>query len=53
MVKKAKKYLMPSGYGGLLYFEEEPEAKIKLKVEHVIYISIAIGLLILFLRFLI
>ena len=53
MVKKAKKYLMPAGYGGLLYFEEEPESKIKLKVEHVIYISIAVGLLILILRFLI
>ncbi|MEM5828528.1 MAG: hypothetical protein QW197_03465 [Candidatus Aenigmatarchaeota archaeon] len=53
MVKKAKKYLMPSGYGGLLYLEEEADSKIKLKIEHVIYLSIAIGILFLLLRFIV
>ncbi|MEM0476692.1 MAG: hypothetical protein QW367_03620 [Candidatus Aenigmatarchaeota archaeon] len=53
MVKKAKKYLMPAGYGGLIHLEEEPESKIKLKIEQVIIISVLIGILILILRFII
>ncbi|MEM0243296.1 MAG: hypothetical protein QXS69_01285 [Candidatus Aenigmatarchaeota archaeon] len=52
MVKKPKKYMMPSGYGGLMFLEEEPEAKIKIKAEHIIIISVLIGTLVLLLRIL-
>lgn len=50
MVKKQKKYLIPSGYGGLLYFDEEIESRIKLKIEHVVIISLIVGISILLLR---
>jgi preprotein translocase subunit Sec61beta len=53
MVRKAKKYLLPMIFGGVYGFEEEEEAKIKIKPEHAILISFGIGTLILLLRFLI
>jgi preprotein translocase subunit Sec61beta len=51
MVRKAKKYLLPMIYGGVYGFEEEEDAKIKIKPEHAIFISFGVGLLILFLKF--
>jgi preprotein translocase subunit Sec61beta len=40
---------VPSGFGGLLRFEEEPRSKINLKPEHVV---VFVGLIILFRIFL-
>jgi len=50
MAKKDKIY-MPSSWAGLLRFGEEEKHLVKLKPEHVIYISIGIVALELILRF--
>jgi len=51
MPKKDKVYI-PSGIGGLIRYPEEEDAKIKLKPEHVIIISVLIIAVEIFLYFL-
>ncbi|MEM0481020.1 MAG: hypothetical protein QXQ14_02470 [Candidatus Aenigmatarchaeota archaeon] len=53
MVRKAKKYLLPLTFGGLYGFEEEEEAKIKIKAEHFVYLTIGLSILLILLKFLI
>ena len=53
MVRKAKKYLLPLAFGGLYGFEEEEDAKIKIKAEYFVYFVLGLSFLLIFLKFLI
>jgi preprotein translocase subunit Sec61beta len=52
MTRKQKTYL-PLGMGGLIRYGEYEESKIKIKPEHVVYILVGIGMILIFLNFLI
>ncbi|MGC8993385.1 MAG: preprotein translocase subunit Sec61beta [Candidatus Aenigmatarchaeota archaeon] len=51
MAKKDKVYI-PTGIGGLIRYGEEEESKIKLKPEHVVYISLTVAVFVILMRIL-
>ncbi len=51
MVKRRNRVYMPMGTGGLLRYPEEEETRIKLKPEHVVYLSLLVAIGVVFLRF--
>ncbi|MCS7094120.1 MAG: preprotein translocase subunit Sec61beta [Candidatus Aenigmarchaeota archaeon] len=52
MTKQKDKVYLPVGMGGLIRYGEQEETKLTIKPEHLIYLSVGLGILLVVLRFL-
>lgn len=53
MVKRKERVYLPAGVGGLIRYGEKEESRFKIDPKKLFYFSISIGILLVFLRFLV